>query len=99
MINKLVQYFYEKPVQISILNNFHKFSNKNYAKLILVTVIFNFVVFRVAYQGKLFEFSMNPIHKPEIKSLEELKAKNFTFYGSQGQLSLQHLRIFQNQIG
>ena len=50
------------------------------ARLILLSFILWCLVVRTAYQGKLFEFTTTAIRKPEMRTLEELKNKNFSLY-------------------
>jgi hypothetical protein len=37
-------------------------------------------VIRTAYQSKLFEYTTTPIRKPDMKTLEEVRARNVTLY-------------------
>lgn len=52
---------------------------RNFARYILTMFIIYSLVIRTAYQGKLFNFLQRDVHKPEIKSIQEMIDKNFTF--------------------
>ena len=41
-----------------------------------------FFVIRTAYQGKLFEFTVTSIRKPDMKTIIDLRKNNFTFFYS-----------------
>ena len=80
--------FYGSKVQSPIFNIVRGFfgigqtilPEKNFSRLILLSFILWCLVVRTAYQGKLFEFTTTAIRKPEMRTLEELKAKNFSLY-------------------
>ncbi|CAG9811075.1 unnamed protein product [Chironomus riparius] len=80
--------FYGSKVQSPMLNVVRGFfgigqtilPKKNFARLILLSFILWCLVIRTAYQGKLFEFTTTAIRKPEMRTLEELKDKNFSLY-------------------
>jgi len=56
--------------------------NGNFARIVMICFVCWCLVIRTAYQGKLFEFTTTAIRKPEIKTLDELKEKNFTLFFS-----------------
>ena len=80
--------FYEKSTRLnffSIFQTFFGISGKkspkgNFSRIILIFFIFWCLVMRTTYQGKLFEFTTTAIRKPELKSLEALKDRNFSLY-------------------
>lgn len=57
---------------------------RNFARYILVMFILYSLVIRTAYQGKMFDFLQRDVHKPEIKSIQEMIDKNFTFIAESG---------------
>ena len=76
------------PMKISIFNIFQIFfgvsekksPKENVSRIIFTSFIFWCLVMRTAYQGKLFEFTTTAIKKPEMKTLEDLRIRNFTLY-------------------
>ena len=108
LINKTVvqHFFYKKSIQTPILNVFRIFfgvgqttiPTKSFGRVILISFIFWCLVMRTAYQGKLFEFTTSAIRKPQIQSLAELKANNFTLYLQSG-ISQLFLNYISEDIG
>jgi len=78
---KIKTIFYGLRVQNPIFNIIRGFfgigqtmlPDGNFARLILISFIFWYLVIRTAYQGKLFEFTTTTIRKPEMRTLEELR--------------------------
>ncbi|KAL7017485.1 hypothetical protein ACKWTF_010395 [Chironomus riparius] len=60
-----------------------KILNGNFIRLTMISFTFCYFVIKIAFQGKLYEFTTTAIRKPEIKSLEELRNNNFTFFISE----------------
>ncbi|CAG9811422.1 unnamed protein product [Chironomus riparius] len=50
------------------------------ARIIFMSFVLWCLVIRTAYQGKLFEFITTAVRKPQLKSLAELRKRNFTLY-------------------
>lgn len=96
-------YFFRKPIQIPVLNIFRifygigqpKMPTKSFGRLIIISFIFWCLVMRTAYQGKLFEFVSSEIRKPEMKSLAQLQANNFTLFIQSTELYSILLYIFK----
>ena len=92
IINRLPQVvkniIYGTKVQTPIFNIIRGFfgigqpilPDGNFARLILISFIFWCLVIRTAYQGMLFEFTTTAVRKPEMRTLEELRERNFTLY-------------------
>lgn len=53
---------------------------RNFARFITMMFIIFSLIIRTAWQGKMFEFMQRDMTKPEVKSIEEMIEKNFTFY-------------------
>jgi hypothetical protein len=87
-IANIQTYFHQHAHSISILEVFRNFFGigqsqlpaRNFGRLILISFILWCLVIRTAYQSKLFEYTTTPIRKPDMKTLEELRAKNVTLY-------------------
>lgn len=85
---RIKRYFYGKTKQAPILNIFRiffgigqtKLPDKHFGRLILISYIFWCLVIRTVYQGILFILTTNAVTKPMIKSLDELRHKNFSLY-------------------
>lgn len=82
--------FYGKTSPSTLFNIFQLFfgisekktPNEIFSRIILISFIFWCLVIRTAYQGKLFEFTTTAIRKPELKTLDALKDRNFSLYFS-----------------
>lgn len=57
---------------------------RNFARFLLMAFSLYSLVIRTAYQGKMFEFMQKEMRKPEVQSIDEIIAKNYTFYMRQG---------------
>lgn len=57
---------------------------KSFARFLVMSFIIFSMIFRTAWQGKMFEFLQQEKRKPEVDSLNEMIAKNFTFYMHKG---------------
>ena len=85
---KLRIIFYGNSRHASIFDIFRTFfgipenisPNGNFARIILISFVLWCLVVRTAYQGKLFEFTTTAVRKPEMRSLEELRSRNFTLF-------------------
>ena len=85
---KIKKYFYGKSVRAPILNIFRvffgigqtKLPDKHFGRIILISYIFWCLVIRTVYQGILFILTTKAVTKPVIKSLDELRDRNFTLY-------------------
>lgn len=53
---------------------------RNFARFLTMVFILYCLIMRTAWQGKMFEFLQKDMRKPEVKSIEEMIEKNFTFY-------------------
>lgn len=53
---------------------------RNFARFLLTTFALYCLIIRTAWQGKSFEFMQKEMRKPEVKSIDELIEKNFTFF-------------------
>lgn len=53
---------------------------RNFARFLVMTFILFCLIMRTAWQGKIFEFMQKDMRRPEVKSIEEMIAMNFTFY-------------------
>lgn len=74
-----------KTPTFDILQTFFGVSDRrspkqNFSRIILTFFIFWCLVMRTAYQGKLFEFTTTAIEKLELKTLDDLRARNYTLY-------------------
>lgn len=85
---KVIQNFvFGRNVQTPILNMTQAFfgvgqltlPGRNFARYLLMMFILFCLIIRTAYQGKMFEFLQQEMRKPEVKSVEEMIANNFTF--------------------
>lgn len=57
-----------------------KLPTRNFARFLMIQFVLYCLIMRTAYQGMMFEFLQKDMRKPEVKSLEEMIEKNFTFY-------------------
>ena len=57
-----------------------KVSKANFFRVLLMSYTFWCLVIRTAYQGVLFEVVTTAVRHPDIKTIEELRSKNFTVY-------------------
>ena len=86
--NKLRKIFYGSAKKTKVFNIFQTFfgishikvPKNNFTRIILISFIFWCLVIRTAYQGKLFEFTTTAIRKPKLKTLEDLRSKNFSIF-------------------
>lgn len=68
----------------------------NFPRILLMTFILFSLIIRNAYQSKIFEFLQKDLRKPEVKTIDELVEKNFTFYVHEEHFELlSNLEIFQ----
>jgi hypothetical protein len=87
-IANMQSYFHQYSHSISMLEVFRNFfgigparvTNRILGRLVLISFILWCLVIRTSYQSKLFEYTTTPIRKPEMKTLQELRAKNVTLY-------------------
>lgn len=54
--------------------------SRTFARFITVTFIIYCLIIRTSWQAKMFGLMQNQIKKPEVKSVDEMIGKNFTFY-------------------
>ena len=100
--------FQQYSHSISILDIFRNFfgigqarvSDRNFGRLILISFTLWCLVIRTAYQSKLFDYTTTPIRKPEMKSLEDMRAKNITlFVPQESGVKEGMLKLIVNEIG
>jgi hypothetical protein len=53
---------------------------RNFARFILMVFILYCLIIRSVWQSKMFEFLQKEMRKPEVKSCEEIRFRNFTIY-------------------
>lgn len=61
-----------------------KVPGRNFARYLVAMFLLFCMVIRTGYQGKMFEFMQKTMTKPEVKSINEMIEKNFTFHMTQG---------------
>jgi len=85
---KLIKIIFGNPMKTTTFHIFQIFfgvsekrsPKENFLRIIFTSFIFWCLVMRTAYQGKLFEFTTTAMKKPEMKTLEDLRIRNFTLY-------------------
>lgn len=72
-----------------------KVPGRNFSRFLLTLFVIWCLIIRTCYQSQLFEFLQSDQRKPQIKTIDELFVRNFTFYGTDGGI-LQNIteRIF-----
>ncbi|KAL7013005.1 hypothetical protein ACKWTF_015144 [Chironomus riparius] len=73
--------------------------DKDVGRLILLSFILWCLVIRTAYQGKLFEFTTTAVRQPEMRTIEELKDKNFSLYVPDNNVHYKVLTFVKRVIG
>lgn len=58
----------------------HKLPVRNFARTVLIMFMIYCMIMQNSYKGGLVKFMQMKIREPEIKSTDEIIAKNFTFY-------------------
>lgn len=53
---------------------------QNFARIILMMYILFCLIMRTAYQGKQFEFMIQEMRRPVVKTIDKLIEQNFTLY-------------------
>lgn len=53
---------------------------RNFARFLTMMFILYSMIIRTAWQAKMFEFMQKKMMKAEVKSVEEMIEKNFTFF-------------------
>lgn len=53
---------------------------RNFARFLVMAFTLYSLVIRTVYQGKMFEFMQKEMRKSPVKSIDEIIAKNFTFF-------------------
>lgn len=53
---------------------------RNFARFILALYLLFCLIIRTAYQGKQFEFLQKEIRPANVRSIDEMIQKDFTFY-------------------
>lgn len=61
---------------------------RNFARFCVINFMIFSLIIRTAWQGKTFEFLHTDLTKPEVKSMEEMIERNFTFYVKRHYLKL-----------
>ncbi|CAG9811245.1 unnamed protein product [Chironomus riparius] len=70
-----------------------------FARIIWIFFIFYCLVIRTCYQGKLFEFTTTAVRKPEHKTLDDLKNRNFTLYFMDEKYTDKTIEFVNNGMG
>lgn len=68
-------------VNIFLNGSQHKAPKRNFARFLLMLFIIWSLIIRTCYQSKLFEYLQNDLRRPHLKTIEDLRLKNFTFFG------------------
>lgn len=76
-----------------------KISKANFFRILLISYTFWCLVIRTAYQGILFEVVTTAVRRPDIKTLEELRSKNFTVYLNKFYYSDPMIEFIQYETG
>lgn len=82
------RFVFGRKVQTPTMNLFAHFfgisqcilPGRNFARFLLMIFVLFSLIWRTAYQAKMFEFLQSNLTKPEIQSIAEMIEKNFTFF-------------------
>lgn len=67
-------------INIALGGALHKLPRRNFARSVLMMFMLYCFVMQNSYKGVLFKFMQTTMRKPQLKSTEEILAKNFSFY-------------------
>lgn len=77
----------------------NRLPGRNFARYLLTMFLLFCLIMRTAYQGKMFEFLQKDMRKPEVASVEEMIANNFTFFAIDSNLEFfRTLEIFRGFV-
>lgn len=67
-------------INITLGGALHTLPGRNFARSVLIMFMFYCFVMQNSYKGVLFKFMQTTVREPQLKSTEEIMAKNYSFY-------------------